>query len=122
MALRLTGFSTGRGRRRWPPLLVYRWDLDKTYLRTEFDTMRQLLRVPFEGPEDKVDVPGVVELIRAARERIQNWPPEVAPRLAATLGLDAVRVEVALEAELRTLLAGLTAAALEATGVTEHAA
>ena len=27
-----------------PGRTIYRWDLDKTYLRTEFDTVRDLLR------------------------------------------------------------------------------
>ncbi len=26
---------------------IYRWDLDKTYLQTEFDTLRQLVRTAF---------------------------------------------------------------------------
>src|SRR5205823_3098808 len=46
-----------------PPLLC-RWDLDKTYLRSEFDSLRSLLRTAFERAEDKVDVPGVAELLR----------------------------------------------------------
>ena len=50
-----------------PPVLVCRWDLDKTYLRSEFSTIRQLLRTAFERAEDKVDVPGVAELIKALR-------------------------------------------------------
>ena len=35
-----------------PPVAVrriYRWDLDKTYLQTEFDTLRQLVRTAFSG-------------------------------------------------------------------------
>jgi hypothetical protein len=42
--------------------------LDKTYLKSEFDSLRDLVRVPFEKPEDKVAVPGVVPLIRGLRE------------------------------------------------------
>ena len=44
--------------------LLCRWDLDKTYLRSEFDSLRSLLRTAFERAEDKVDVPGVAELLR----------------------------------------------------------
>ena len=50
-----------RGLRLGPPApLLCRWDLDKTYLRSEFDTLRGLVRIPFEHAEDKVNVPGVV--------------------------------------------------------------
>jgi hypothetical protein len=49
-----------------PPILC-RWDLDKTYLRSEFDSLRSLLRTAFEKAEDKVDVPGVAELIRSLK-------------------------------------------------------
>jgi hypothetical protein len=101
MALR-SGVRRGRARGRRSPLVVFRWDLDKTYLRTEFDTVRQLLRVPFEGPEDKVDVPGVVELIRAlkpcteargAAARIlflSASPPQLGKVIRAKLAMDAV--------------------------------
>ena len=44
--------------------LVYRWDLDKTYLRTEFDTVRDVLRTAFEKPHDKRTVPGAAALLR----------------------------------------------------------
>jgi hypothetical protein len=93
--------TTSRGRRRVRPF-VYRWDLDKTYLRTEFDTVRQLLRVPFERPEDKIDVPGVVELIRALKPCaaaagrtariyfLSASPPQIGKAIRAKLALDAV--------------------------------
>jgi hypothetical protein len=41
---------------------VYRWDLDKTYLRTEFDTARDLVRTAFETPQVKQTVPGAKAL------------------------------------------------------------
>src|SRR5207247_1245350 len=44
--------------------LLCRWDLDKTYLRSEFDSLRSLLRTAFERAEAKVAVPGVAELLR----------------------------------------------------------
>jgi len=31
-----------------PPRRIYRWDLDKTYLQTEFDTFRQLVRTALQ--------------------------------------------------------------------------
>ena len=41
-----------------PPGRIYRWDLDKTYLQTEFDTLRQLVRTAFQRARQKVAVPG----------------------------------------------------------------
>ena len=35
-----------------PPRHVFRWDLDKTYLQTDFDTLKALWRTAFEKPEE----------------------------------------------------------------------
>jgi hypothetical protein len=82
--------------------LLCRWDLDKTYLRSDFDSIRQLLRTAFERPEDKVDVPGVAELIRAlklAAERrgrpafvyfLSASPPQIGKAIREKLRLDGV--------------------------------
>src|SRR5204863_68783 len=51
-----------------PPKHVYRWDLDKTYLATEFDTMRDLVRSAFEKAEAKRSVPGAAALLRELRK------------------------------------------------------
>jgi hypothetical protein len=84
-----------------PPLLC-RWDLDKTYLRSEFDTLRSLLRTAFEKAEDKVDVPGVAELIKvlkASGERrgretrvvfVSASPPQIGSAIRKKLALDGV--------------------------------
>ena len=48
-----------------PPRHVYRWDLDKTYLKTEFDTLKQLLRSALEGAEAKVSIPGASASVTA---------------------------------------------------------
>ncbi len=37
---------------------VYRWDLDKTYLQTDFDSIGGLLRTAMQGAADKANVPG----------------------------------------------------------------
>ncbi len=64
--------------------------------------MRQLLRVPFERPEDKVDVPGVVELIGALKPCarasgrdariyfLSASPPQIGKAIRAKLELDRV--------------------------------
>lgn len=43
---------------------IYRWDLDKTYLKTEFETIRGLIRTALQKPEEKLNVPGAVSLLR----------------------------------------------------------
>jgi hypothetical protein len=91
-------------RRARPPLtpLLCRWDLDKTYLRSEFDTFRQLWRTARERGEDKVEVPGVIELLkglRAAADRcgrrvgiyfISASPPQIGQAIRDKLRLDGV--------------------------------
>ena len=47
--------------------VVYTFDLDKTYLATEFETLSGLVRIPFEGPEDKRNIPGAAALVRELR-------------------------------------------------------
>lgn len=44
--------------------LVYRWDLDKTYLSTDFDSLRGLWRTAFEPAADKRTLPGAQPLLR----------------------------------------------------------
>ena len=48
-----------------PASVVYRWDLDKTYLQTEFETLRGLLRAATESAEAKRSVPGMRALLSA---------------------------------------------------------
>ena len=50
-----------------PARHVYRWDLDKTYLATEFDSLRDLLKTAFQKAADKVNVPGTATLMRELR-------------------------------------------------------
>jgi hypothetical protein len=43
---------------------IFIWDVDKTYLATEFDSFRKLIRIPFEKGEDKVAISGTVPLLK----------------------------------------------------------
>jgi hypothetical protein len=98
----MSGLGRRRGAAQPSPPLVCRWDLDKTYLRSEFETIRQLLRTAFERGEDKVDVPGVVELIKVIREAadrrrqicrtlfVSASPPQIGKAIRAKLDLDGV--------------------------------
>jgi len=94
--------------------LVYRWDLDKTYLRTEFDTVRDLLRTAFEGPHRKRTVPGAAALLRelgstgpASIFILSGSPEQMRKVLEAKLRLDGVQWNsFTLKPSLRNLLRG----------------
>ena len=56
---------------------VYRWDLDKTYLQTDFHSVRGLVRSAIEPAREKRAVPGAPVLLRElARER-PGWRPRI---------------------------------------------
>ena len=82
-----------------PPQLVARWDLDKTYLRTEFDTARDLIRTAVERPDRKRSVPGAAALLRelkraGARVHILSGSPrQMRGRLEEKLAIDRVRYD-----------------------------
>ncbi len=46
---------------------IFRWDLDKTYLRTEFDSVRALVRTARLSAEERENIPGSAALIRGMR-------------------------------------------------------
>src|SRR6185436_12166799 len=50
------------------PRHTFRWDLDKTYLRTEFDSIADLARSAIENAADKQAYPGATALLRALRQ------------------------------------------------------
>ena len=54
---------------------VYYWDIDKTYLATEFDSLKGLLSVPLEFAVDKRHVPGTGRLLRALRRGVPDGGP-----------------------------------------------
>ncbi|MEQ9496855.1 MAG: DUF2183 domain-containing protein [Deltaproteobacteria bacterium] len=47
---------------------IFRWDLDKTYLKTEFETIRDLVRTARLSAEERENIPGSAALIRAMRD------------------------------------------------------
>jgi hypothetical protein len=107
-----------------PPRHVYRWDLDKTYLKTEFDTLKDLLRSAFEGAEAKQSIPGAAALLRELRrgERtricfISGSPRQMRKVLTKKLQLDGVEFdEFILKPNLRNMLTGRWAAMREQVG------
>jgi hypothetical protein len=75
---------------------IARWDLDKTYLRTEFDTIRDLVRTALERPDEKRTNPGASTLLRemvraGMRVHILSGSPEqMRKRLEDKLRLDGI--------------------------------
>ncbi|MGZ5966529.1 MAG: hypothetical protein ACXWP4_02595, partial [Polyangiales bacterium] len=57
--------TPGAAGRSGPVTHVARWDLDKTYLRTEFDTLRDLVRTALERADEKRSHPGASVVIKA---------------------------------------------------------
>ncbi len=101
-----------------PPVVFY-WDLDKTYLKSEFETLRELVRIPFEKPEHKVAVPGVVPLIRGLRNVafaagrqvhiyfISASPPQIAKAIKEKLALDGIEYDgIVFKDQLHHLVRG----------------
>lgn len=96
---------------------TFRWDLDKTYLRTEFDTVRDLIKTAMQRPEDKQNVPGTDALLRAlARPHddsrafvtfISGSPEQMRSRIEQKFRLDGIRPDIfILKPQLRLLLRG----------------
>ena len=79
------------------PPHISRWDLDKTYLRTEFDTMRDLVRTAFERADEKRTNPGAATLLRELAEAnvsihiLSGSPEQMRRRLEEKLKLDGIR-------------------------------
>ena len=75
---------------------VTRWDLDKTYLRTEFDSMRDLVRTAFERPDEKRTHAGAGTLLRemaragALVHILSGSPEQMRRRLESKLRLDGI--------------------------------
>ncbi len=101
------------------PRLVYLWDLDKTYLKSDFDSLRELVKIPFEKAEDKIAAPGVTALIRglrnfATRNRrevrvyfISASPPQIARAITEKLALDGVVYDgIVFKDQLQRLMHG----------------
>lgn len=77
---------------------VYRWDLDKTYLLTDFDSLSGLVRSATEPASAKRAVPGATALMRGlsanAQARIyivSGSPTQMRPVLEEKLRMDGVR-------------------------------
>jgi hypothetical protein len=90
---------------------IARWDLDKTYLRTEFDTLRDLVKTALERPDQKRTNPGASTLLRemvraGVRVHILSGSPEqMRRRLEDKLRLDGITWDTfTLKPNLQNLL------------------
>ena len=93
------------------PTHIARWDLDKTYLRTDFDTLRDIVRTALERPDEKRTNPGASTLLRemvraGIRVHILSGSPEqMRRRLEDKLRLDGITWDTfTLKPNLQNLL------------------
>ncbi len=94
------------------PRLIVRWDLDKTYLHTDFDTLRGLFRAAVETPESKRTIPGAAIITRELRATHDAWvtivsgsPEQMRQAIESRLRLDGVMWdEFALKPSLGNLV------------------
>jgi hypothetical protein len=93
---------------------IFRWDLDKTYLRTEFDTVRDLVRTAMESPALKRTVPGAAAILREIRATepagvyiLSGSPEQMRRRLEQKLLLDGIQWDgFTLKPVLKKLMRG----------------
>ena len=90
--------------------VITRWDIDKTYLRSRFDTLKELLNAALERPEQKRAVPGAAAVLRELSGRgarvsiLSGSPRQLRNKLSAKLALDGVRYdELTLKPNLSNL-------------------
>ncbi|MBK6513820.1 MAG: hypothetical protein IPM79_29515 [Polyangiaceae bacterium] len=90
---------------------IARWDLDKTYLRTDFDTVVDLLRTAIERPDQKRTVPGAAALLRELGRAgvethiLSGSPEQLRSRIIEKLRLDGVKyASLTLKPNLQNLL------------------
>jgi hypothetical protein len=92
-------------------MFVARWDLDKTYLRTEFDSLGALVRTAVQRPDHKRAVPGAAELMRGLGDAgaeihiLSGSPEQLRSRIVQKLRLDGVAfASLTLKPNLQNLL------------------
>ncbi len=93
------------------PFHIARWDLDKTYLRTEFDTVKDLIRTALERADEKRTNPGASTLLRemgaagVAVHILSGSPEQMRSRLEDKLRLDGITWEsFTLKPNLKNML------------------
>lgn len=81
---------------------VFIWDLDKTYLRTKFESFGDLVRTIRQTAKDKVAYPGATPLLRALRRGpngirpiyfVSASPPQIREKILEKFALDGVEID-----------------------------
>ncbi len=81
---------------------VFVWDLDKTYLRTKFESFGDLVRTIRQTAKDKVAYPGATPLLRALRRGangvrpiyfVSASPPQIREKILEKFALDGVEID-----------------------------
>ncbi len=82
---------------------VFIWDLDKTYLRSEFSSLRGLIRTALEQGRDKVAYPGSTALLKTLRRRedgtirpiffVSASPPQIRQKILDKFALDRIEID-----------------------------
>ncbi len=96
---------------------IFRWDLDKTYLRTDFETVRDLVETWLQTAEDKVNVPGAIELLRELKREVPDGrtlvtfisgsPSQMRDKIEEKFALDGVEPDIfVLKPTLQYILQG----------------
>jgi hypothetical protein len=96
------------------PRIVYRWDVDKTYLNTDFDSLKGLFRAAMEKAEDKVAFPGAKVLLRELCDTdlgglyiLSGSPEQMRKVIEQKLVLDGIKWDgLVLKPSLNRLLRG----------------
>lgn len=96
------------------PEIIYRFDLDKTYLKTDFETIKGLIKTALEKPEKKVSYPGADSLIKEIQKIpgneihfVSGSPEQMRRVLEKKLNLDGIKwAQLILKPNLRNLLLG----------------
>ena len=94
---------------------IFRWDLDKTYLRTEFDTLGDIVRTALQTAEEKTNIPGTATLMRELRRTpdgtqnrihiVSGSPRQLRRVLLRKLQLDGAEIDsLTLKPNLRNVL------------------
>ena len=98
---------------------IFVWDIDNTYIKTDFSSLTGLMRIPFESAEDKVNVSGTAALLRELRNGpgtgnekkpiyfISASPPQLAKVLEEKMELDDIRHDgITFKDQMRNLRRG----------------
>ncbi|MCO4762228.1 MAG: hypothetical protein KC502_12030 [Myxococcales bacterium] len=92
--------ATAAANERARPEIVYRWDLDKTYVQTDFSSVRGLLRAATEKAENKRVVPGMRALLTGLSRRhqariivVSGSPTQMRPKIERMFALHGVRCD-----------------------------